>query len=66
MIENYEGEDWNVDPSPSMVVDNTRRKRSVDDVSNDSWEQGSPAKRLNEEQNDDNVTPLVKFCENMK
>ena len=70
MAEGYEGEEWNADPPPSMVVDNGMRKRGVDEVSNDSWDQGSPSsKKAAETPNDngdDSVAPLVKFCENMK
>ena len=70
MAEGYEGEEWNVDPPPSMVMDNGMRKRGVDEMSNDSWEQGSPSnKRVAETPNetgDDSAAPLVKFCENMK
>ena len=70
MAEGYEGDEWNADPPPSMVVDNGMRKRGVDEMSNDSWDQGSPSSKKTVETPNDNgedtVVPLVKFCENIK
>lgn len=69
MAEGYEGDEWNADPPPSMVVDNGMRKRGVDEMSNDSWDQGSPSSKKTVETPNDNgedtVVPLVKFCENI-
>ncbi|XP_065066919.1 uncharacterized protein LOC135692645 isoform X3 [Rhopilema esculentum] len=69
MAEGYEGEEWNADPPPSMVMDNGMRKRGMDEISNDSWEHGSPSCKKSadtpNETGDDTVAPLVKFCENI-
>ena len=69
MAEGFEGEEWNSDPPPSMVMVNGMRKRGSDELSNDSWEQESPyaKKSTGESPNaEDSVAPLVKFCANMK
>eukprot|EP00794_Sanderia_malayensis_P006100 gene6100-6804_t len=71
MAEGFEGEEWNSDPPPSMVMGNGMRKRGSDDLSNESWEQDAPfVKRPSDDSNQqrsdgDNVAPLVKFCENI-